>query len=66
MGTRPLPLATMLVMLSLGAAALGQHRISREPYTLETFGMFRSVILNGDFTPKVMLRDVMAKHPTTG
>src|SRR6188472_1326102 len=66
MGTRPLPLATMLVMLSLGAAALGQHRISREPYTLETFGMFRSVILNGDFTPKVTLRDVMAKHPTTG
>jgi alpha-acetolactate decarboxylase len=65
MGTRPLPLATMLVILGI-APALGQQHTSHEPYTLETFGMFRSLILNGDFIPKVTLRDVMAKHPTTG
>ena len=63
--TRPLPLATMLVMLGL-APALGQQHTWREPYALETFGMFRSLILSGDFTPKATLRDVMAKHPTTG
>jgi hypothetical protein len=28
--------------------------------------MFRSLVLNGDFTPKVALREVMAKHPTMG
>jgi alpha-acetolactate decarboxylase len=48
------------------APAIGQQHTSREPYALETFGMFRSLILNGDFTPKVTLRDVMDKEPTTG
>jgi hypothetical protein len=28
--------------------------------------MFRGLILAGDFTPKVNLQGVMAKHPTTG
>jgi hypothetical protein len=44
---------------------LAQHTI-RQPYGLETFGAFRSLVLNGDFTPKVSLRAVMAKHPITG
>jgi len=37
-----------------------------QPYDIETFGMFRKLILEGDFTPKVNLGRVMAKHPTTG
>ena len=65
MWTRPLLLVTTVAMLGLGPA-LGQEHTLREPYALETFGMFRSLILDGDFTPKVTLRDVMAKHPTTG
>jgi Alpha-acetolactate decarboxylase len=53
--------------LMLGVApAIGQQHTTRQPYDMETFGMFRSLILNGDFTSKVSLRDVMAKRPTTG
>src|SRR5271169_1707621 len=37
-----------------------------QPYDIETFGAFRKTILEGDFTPKVKLGPVMAKHPTTG
>jgi hypothetical protein len=64
MWMRQLQLALVL-MLGI-APATGQQHTSREPYAIETFGMFRSLILNGDFTPKVTLRDVMAKNPTTG
>lgn len=38
----------------------------RQPYDIETFGMFRSMILEGDFSPTVTLGAVMAKHPTVG
>jgi alpha-acetolactate decarboxylase len=38
----------------------------RQPYNIETFGAFRMLILAGDFSPKVMLGAVLAKHPTTG
>jgi hypothetical protein len=37
-----------------------------QPYSVETFGAFRSIMMGGDFSPKVRLADVMAKHPTTG
>jgi hypothetical protein len=37
-----------------------------QPYGIETFGAFRSIMMGGDFSPKVRLADVMAKHPTTG
>jgi alpha-acetolactate decarboxylase len=43
----------------------GMHRV-QQPYAIETFGMFRNMLLTGDFTPKVRLDAVMAKHPTTG
>jgi hypothetical protein len=39
---------------------------SRQPYAIETFGAFRSLILAGDFSRKVDLASAMAKHPTTG
>jgi hypothetical protein len=37
-----------------------------QPHAVETFGAFRSIMIGGDFSPKVRLADVMAKHPTTG
>ncbi|MGN6748893.1 MAG: hypothetical protein ACTHJS_09910 [Xanthobacteraceae bacterium] len=38
---------------------------TREPFAIETFGIFRNMMLNGDFSPKVQLVAVMAKRPTT-
>jgi hypothetical protein len=38
----------------------------RQPYDIETFGLFRNMLLTGDFTAKVQLGAAMAKHPTTG
>jgi len=37
-----------------------------QPYSVETFGAFRNIMMGGDFSAKVRLADVMAKHPTTG
>ena len=37
-----------------------------QPYGVETFGAFRGIMMGGDFSSKVRLADVMAKHPTTG
>lgn len=45
-----------------GAALHTAH----EPFAIETFGVFRNMMLSGDFTPKVQLDAAMAKHPTTG
>jgi hypothetical protein len=50
-------------MQPMGDAAL--HTL-HQPYGVETFGAFRSIMMGGDFSPKVRLADVMAKHPTTG
>jgi hypothetical protein len=38
----------------------------RQPYDVESFGAFRMLILAGDFSPKVDLGGVMARHPTVG
>jgi hypothetical protein len=48
---------------SAGDAAM--HKV-QQPYSVETFGMFRNMMLTGDFTAKVQLGAAMAKHPTTG
>jgi hypothetical protein len=37
-----------------------------QPYNIESFGVFRNLMMTGDFSPKVRLADAMAKHPTTG
>ena len=37
-----------------------------QPYSVETFGAFRNLMMGGDFSAKVRLADAMAKHPTTG
>jgi len=49
--------------LLAGASALPQEM---QPYNIETFGVFRNLMMTGDFSPKVRLDDAMAKHPTTG
>ena len=36
-----------------------------QPYSVETFGAFRNMMI-GDFSAKVALADVMARHPTVG
>jgi hypothetical protein len=42
-----------------------QHTL-HQPYSVETFGEFRRMMLTGDFTPKVQLNAAMAKRPTVG
>jgi alpha-acetolactate decarboxylase len=37
-----------------------------QPYNIETFGEFRKIMMDGDFTAKVHFDAVMARHPTTG
>lgn len=37
-----------------------------EPYDLESFGSFSLMMLQGDFSPAVILGEAMAKHPSTG
>jgi hypothetical protein len=38
----------------------------RQPFDIEIFGVFRDMMLKGDFAPKIKLDAAMAKHPTTG
>jgi hypothetical protein len=53
------------VSLVAAVPALSQQT-ARQPYSIETFGEFRRLMMTGDFSPKVRLDDVMAGHPTTG
>jgi hypothetical protein len=41
-------------------AAAAMHTI-RQPFAIETFGIFRNMMLSGDFSPKVQLSAAMAK-----
>jgi len=53
---------TQLVAMALLAAFASAAAQTALPYAIETFGAFRKVILEGDFTPKVSLGAVMAKN----
>lgn len=57
---------TRLVAISFLAALVPAAAQTSLPYAIETFGAFRKVILEGDFTPKVSLGAVMSKNPTLG
>lgn len=61
MRTWSLPTVFFFALLVPAAGQTPQPR-----YDLQTFGAFRRLILEGDFTPKVTLGAAMAKHPTTG
>jgi hypothetical protein len=73
MPARILPMIVIAV-LAVGPAAAqstppADHpglRTEREPYGIRSFGAFRTMILEGDFSPKVRLGEVMAVHPSTG
>ena len=73
MGSRVLVGGAALAMLVAGVA-LAQHAPpagtaaprAQEPYGIETFGVFRDLMLQGDFSPKVALGPVMSRHPSTG
>jgi hypothetical protein len=39
---------------------------SAETYNIETFGVFRDLMLKGDFTPKVAIASAMSRLPSTG
>lgn len=52
-----------MVFLAVLVPAAAQTTL---PYAIETFGAFRKVILEGDFSPKVPLGAVMAKGPSMG
>jgi len=54
---------TLSQMQRMGDASM---HTERQPYGIETFGVFRNMMLTGDFSAKVRLSDVMAKHPGTG
>jgi alpha-acetolactate decarboxylase len=57
---------THLVGFTLVATLVPAAAQTALPYAIETFGAFRKVILEGDFTPKVSLSAVMPKSPTVG
>lgn len=55
-----------LVAISFFAALAPAVAQTSLRYAIETFGAFRKIILEGDFTPKISLGAVMAKSPTLG
>jgi hypothetical protein len=58
----------------VAAVASAQHAtpsgtsasLAAEPYSIEVFGVFRDLMLQGDFTPKVAIGLVMSRLPSTG
>jgi hypothetical protein len=63
--------AVATLMLLAAGLAMAQVppsgvRTQVSAYGLKTFGTFRALILQGDFAPKVNVRDVMTERPTTG
>jgi hypothetical protein len=55
--------ASPVLSQSMGDASM--HTL-QQPYDVETFGVFRSMMMSGDFTAKVSLDAAMAKQPTAG
>ena len=70
-----LMLISFLAGIGIGPSkGLAQHAPSAgaslphgaEPYNIETFGVFRDLMLRGNFSPKVALGSVMMRTPSTG
>jgi hypothetical protein len=62
--------ATILLQpLAAGAqqmAGSSSMHVVQQPYSIESWGEFRRMMMTGDFSPKVQLGELMANHPTTG
>jgi hypothetical protein len=62
-----LALVTQPLVAEAQQMAAGSHmHVVQQVYNIESWGEFRRMMMTGDFTPKVKLGDVLAKHPTTG
>jgi hypothetical protein len=64
---------TIALGVASGHLATAQHAQPSHPapavapaFSIESFGAFRNLMLQGDFKSKASLPDVMAKQPTTG
>ncbi|MGE5538580.1 MAG: hypothetical protein ACM30I_08165 [Gemmatimonas sp.] len=58
---------TCIVFLAVLAASIAVAQTTPERlYDVKTYGVFRDMMLQGDFTPKIRLADAMAQWPTTG
>jgi hypothetical protein len=66
--------AAIVLAMLVGGLASAQHSPpsgassprAEEPYSIEAFGVFRDLMLQGDFTPKVAIGLVMSRLPSTG
>src|SRR5690349_3564014 len=61
--------ASAMLLAGLASAAHAQSEAAprrSEPYSIEAFGVFRDLMLQGDFTPKVAMRSVLSRLPSTG
>jgi hypothetical protein len=58
-------LVGIAVAMVLAGTAIAET-VSTHPYNVKTYGVYRAMMLDGDFSPKVKLGDVMAEWPTIG
>jgi hypothetical protein len=59
------PAASRTVAQHMQPTTSGAEAV-RQPYEVRTFGVFRKLMLEGDFSAKITLAAAMAQHPTTG
>lgn len=65
---RRLAFAGMVVSMTMNAGLLLAQPAPPDggPFDIATYGAFRDLIMQGDFSPKTTLEAAMAKRPTTG
>lgn len=74
MRARALIGAAIVLAMLVGGLASAQHSPptgvssprAEESYSIEAFGVFRDLMLQGDFTPKVAIGLVRSRLPSTG
>ena len=59
-------LATLVARVASAQHNTTSASLAAEPYSIETFGVFRDLMLQGDFTSKVAIGLVMSRLPSTG
>jgi Alpha-acetolactate decarboxylase len=65
--TEQKPMLIRTVAIGIAATlAIGFAAAQSRPYNVKSFGMYRAVIMQGDFSAKTSLAAVLAERPTTG
>jgi hypothetical protein len=59
-------IASAVLIAGLAQVSHAQPEAATQPYSIETFGVFRELMLRGDFSPKIAMGSVMARRPSTG